>query len=733
MGIVLVLKSVLPVSAAEEQIFVSAVVGAKQENFTISLERLSPINNVITPGNKVVYRLYYEHDLTFAVKIKLKAYWDTTTPIISYVVGSATNAYGNASPVIDTNSGSITWETSMIPPDAGKQYVDFTLVANSFVTNLPTNVEINAQLTEPVNSEIVKDLLIYYYRLPTPPASPSPTPTLSPSPSPGVQEPPEPSPSPFPGGIVGAITKVEIISLNDSSAKIRATLSSQRLVKIIYRPENGQELETIANNFTDQKPIFELSDLRPKTKYYYYFVDAQTGERLTKETFQFITPELGGHAVPGLFSFHVLFKEELVTHWQSDSLDNIKWLVQDLPYTLIVRFDQKQTPITESWVEIWYDQLEAPVIISSYQERLDQLQSELILPVDLVSADVYVYYKLPNGSLLSQSLGKIGIAKPLQIIDQDSNIPLEHVRVEVFAYDESTKTYKKLELPLLFIRSRWDGIVPLTLPTGKYKFEINLPGYQPQTLELSWPLDQTDVPINMKHSGNIFLHIWGQLKGFKGNFEIVFNEDLIPLFKNRQVFNSAVYLTGLLIAVATLLIAAFKTRLPLHLLPEMLRVLLSRRPASNQERILVRDKNRQKPLSDVEVTIVDPDDHEPEQRALTNRNGIVTVQTAHPAVEIFVSKPGYETISSIIVFDSDQEVIDLVAIDDNSLDSKSVLRAAGIFFKAGFELILLTCLLFQILIVINFGWIGLPLFLITLFTNLIWWIYHFAGFPRIRI
>lgn len=720
---------------AEEQVVVSAVVGAKEENFIISLEKLSPASNIITPGTKVVYRLWYEHDLTFEVSVKLKAYWDTDSPIMSYVVGSATNAYGGNSPIIDTNTGTITWQTDMIPPGEGKQYVDFTLIANSYVSNIPKNVEISAQVFEPVSTEVVKDYLIYYYQLPTSPTpmpSPGVSPEITPTPTPVVQ--PTPSPQlPPDSGPEAPITKVEIVSLSDTSAKIRATLSTQRLVKIVYYTDDGQEMVSDVNIFSDQTPTFELNNLNPKTRYYYYFIDDQTGERLTKETFQFITPDPGSEIRPGVFSFHVLFKEELVTHWQSDNISAVKWLVQDLPYTLIVRFDQKQTPIIESWIEIWYDQLDSPVTISSYQERLDQLQAEVVLPQDMVSADVHIYYKLANGGLLSQSLGKLGIAKPLQIIDQDSNIPLEHVWVDVFAYDETTRTYKKLELPLLFTRSRWDGVVPLTLPTGRYKFEISLPGYLPQTLELDWPLDQSDVPINMKRSGNIFLQIYGQLKGFKGNFSMVINDDVMPLFKNRQIFNSAIYLTGLLVAVAMLLITAFKMRIPLHMLPEMFKVFLAKRPQGNQEKILVRDKSTQKPLSEAEVTILDPDDREPEQKALTNRDGIVIIETKHQAVEIFVSKPGFETVSSIIIFDSDQEIIDLVAVDESSIDSDSVINLLSIFLKAGFELVLLTCLLFQILILVNFGWIGLPLFLITLFTNVAWWIYHFSRFPRLRI
>jgi hypothetical protein len=744
-----------PQVEAVDEIAVTGEVEADVSQLSIVIERLSPLDPNITMGDEAEYRLKYSHTLPYPAKLTIRASWNASLPVVSYVVGSATDAYGGSSPTINTGNGTISWVTDTIPVSSGEQFVDFTIIGDAVATEGPLTVTVQGQILVPAVTSAVEDQLFYDYQ---PPATPTPTPTATPTPTPTptpTQTPtPTPTPTATPSLIPGAspqppatpaptssdvsvplITKVEVVALNDISAKIRAFLSAPREMKLVFQDENGQIFQVSHSSSRNNIQIFDLTGLSPNTKYIYWFIDAQTQERLTRESFQFITPTRGSEVIPEIFSFYILYKNQLVSHWQDTTLEIQKhnWLASGLPYTIVIRSDQDTTVIDQSWLEVWYLQEQEPVVMPLQHERLNQLQTPIQVPEDSIGADLYMYYKMPNGSLLSIPLGKIGVAMPMRIVDRRNNNPLEHVQVEVYAFQDATQTYKKLELPEVFTTSGWDGVVPVTLPEGNYQFKLSLPGYDPHTIELQWPFNETNNPIGMQPTGNLLMQLWGQTQGFSSGFNYAVLDAVAPVFKNASIFGTAVYIAGLLIALSVVVMVAIKTRLPIHMLPEFLMVFLRGKATVNQEQILVKDQDTQQPISEVEVIVVDPEDKGAEQRAFTNRYGILTIQTTHAAVEVFLSKDGYAAKSTVIIFDSDVEVIELAATAATGVDAQTVSKTLRVLFRIGVELVLMLNLLFQLIILMNFGWVALPLVGITIFANLVWWIYHSTGHPHLNL
>ena len=109
---------------ANDGIVVTATAPANPQDFQARLELISSGNGSFTQGTELTYRIVYGSYLNTSTGITVQAEWDLgiiqgstipTEDILDYVVGSASNAYNNTTPVVDTVNRTISWTINSIP------------------------------------------------------------------------------------------------------------------------------------------------------------------------------------------------------------------------------------------------------------------------------------------------------------------------------------------------------------------------------------------------------------------------------------------------------------------------------------------------------------------------------------------------------------------------------------------------------------------------------------------
>jgi hypothetical protein len=100
---------------------------------------------------------------------------------LDYVVGSATTAYGETQPVIDTVNRTVTWTVSSFPGQLTNQAVSFHLKTNlNYTASQVVSFTIGAYLSDSETTITATDINRNYQYNPsgiTPTTTPTPTPT----------------------------------------------------------------------------------------------------------------------------------------------------------------------------------------------------------------------------------------------------------------------------------------------------------------------------------------------------------------------------------------------------------------------------------------------------------------------------------------------------------------------------------------------------------------------------
>ena len=300
---------------ANDQIVVTASVLPATTDLTTNITA-SPSGS-ITQNDTISYTLTYESLYSSSTPATLVASWESESSgnpvdLMNYVMGSASDAYGGATPVIDTIAKSITWTITSIPSGVGPQTVTFQLKAAELALQSNAAITVSSQITAPVSTVPSTVSSTYSYTPPEPSPSPTPTATTSPSPTPSSKiacnetctNNSECDTNYCYLGIhrcrslnvvgdatcSGAITAPEtptlaylqtkIISITNSSASMLVQLSKPATLQISYWTENEVASLVSINTVTDIHEI-TLSSLNPDTIYYFTTL-AKAGDETIK-------------------------------------------------------------------------------------------------------------------------------------------------------------------------------------------------------------------------------------------------------------------------------------------------------------------------------------------------------------------------------------------------------------------------------------------------------------------
>lgn len=715
--------SILPNTGS---ISVTGAVEAPASAFSVSLERTAPVDTVITAGDTVSYQLTYNHSLQYSSSMTIVASWSSSTPVLEYVMGSATTAYGGTAPVIDTVNNTITWTTASMPVGLPDQVVSFSLQAGTVVSESALPVTIQAQVTAPTAGTAVSEQLSYQYQPPaTPTPSPTPTPTTvsaatgspAPTPTPTPLATPETSPSATP-----VVSSIRVISVSDSTARVHVFLNSARDITLYYQSESGQLSSILGSD--KQQYFFDITNLLSATTYTFWVTDSHSGARLHTEQFAFTTTSTASRSVDLIESGIISYQGIWVKNWQPTE-DQI--LVSQVPFDVEFVLAVASAPVLKSaWLEFTTttgEMLRFPL----QQTSVSGLRTRLFFQTIQNFEQVSLFARTVDGALIGQQLGTVSLVPPIQIVNSVTGGPVPLAEVVVAVLNPQSETYQVLSLPEGIRTSSSQGIVPLLLAQGDYQLTISVPGYLTQEVTLSWPTPESHrISLEPLHGG-LFGWIYQLPIVFKKAAATISNQ-LVPLLHTESVVQTAEFVASLLAAFVALLLVAVFGGIPLHLLPSFVvaaarsGALFGKLPVDSRD-IIFRDARTGQLLAGVSVSVLDSEEHTQRQQESSRYGKIKIIGSG--VQELFVQKEGYENATTVVVAAGAQTEVLLTPQDDKWSHGLHVLkRLARVTVGYSIELLLGAVVLFELGMVVALGWKAVPLLVIALSASAVWFYYH---------
>ena len=297
------LASRFPISADDAgSVTANVFVPPRASDFQL-LTGINPDNPIYAQNEEIEVQITYGSHLSFEAPMTIVGQWSQGTiegqsypsvDVLDYVVSSATTAYGNTPPIIDTVNRTVTWTISSFPAELADQTVSFHLRTNfNYTASQNVSFTMGAYLTDSRTTVNATDISrIYQYNplgpipsptststptstptpttipvnttTPTPTSSPSTSnPTSTPTPITALTSTPTPTPQAF------AIKTVNIRTISDKSVTIYLITNQQSTCKIAYGTSPNLLNQLTADNSLDLEHEITLAGLRPDTKYFF--------------------------------------------------------------------------------------------------------------------------------------------------------------------------------------------------------------------------------------------------------------------------------------------------------------------------------------------------------------------------------------------------------------------------------------------------------------------------------
>src|SRR5579871_59136 len=291
--------SSFPVSA--DDVAVTASINPQPSDFQLSISSTPDSATTVNQNQNIIFTITYGSHLFYATPMTLVASWGQGTingqgspsvNIADYVVGSASNAYNNTAPVVDTVNRTITWSITSFPSQTTNQTVSFTLQTNTSYTGALT-VTFPATAHLSVSNVTIPDqteTMTYQYNpaiTPSPTPGPTNTPTPGPTATPSISPEPTNTPTPIPQTFP-PVTNVAVETISSTDATVVVTTTTTTSMFLTYG--TSQQFLTLTSDIVRGKQHrFHLTNLHPQTNYYFRANEKTDTENISTELFIFKT------------------------------------------------------------------------------------------------------------------------------------------------------------------------------------------------------------------------------------------------------------------------------------------------------------------------------------------------------------------------------------------------------------------------------------------------------------
>ncbi|MDO8269110.1 MAG: hypothetical protein Q7T54_00375, partial [Candidatus Levybacteria bacterium] len=716
---------------SNDRITVTATVPASPTDFVSLLALSNPENGYLREETTLTYTLNYGSYLTNATSITVQAGWDLgtiqgnntpTESVLSYVVGSASNAHNNTEPVIDTVNRTISWEITSFPANTTGKSVSFKLKTyNDYTGSLLVSFAVNGRVlgpgTQTADSTVTSTYRYSAYITPTP--TPTCVPSACPTPIPSAT----PTPTPVPKATV--IDEIDVRTISSTDATISVTSNNKTKAKVLYGTSKNNLNETLSFPTLLNSHLIKLDELDAQTRYYFRIILTDEYKRvLTSDLYIIDTAAQSVPAEANIDSLIVTSNDVILTD-PLRNLGNIPRIVipQNTPYAFkfaVTNFKNvksiqavlRNNNVLGLSSNIAYASTQGLTITEispgQYIGRLTTNPAggtyELILQISDYS-----------GNISEQLATTITVVDSLRVVSSENNQGIENAKITLFYYNERQKTFELLSSAVTPIKNPTftepDGTTTVVLPEGKYRAEVEVLGYKSKTVEFTISPGSSNYPLIELDSlpPDALTYLKYTLSTINDALDI-FQKFLHALRTSNRFFDLTAFI-GITIMSALLLISSSRRMsVPIRHLPYFaLYHLLSfiKKPTDN---FLVHGKVTAIGVDDViadAIVYICLQTGKILTRVTTNVDGEFFAKiNSENNLKIIVSKKGYRSTTLMVRKGSinDQHKIPLIPREKPQKMSLSALFWYISFLTGSlFESILILTLVIELLFLLEFG------------------------------
>lgn len=492
-----------------DQIAISAAISPPSGDYTAVLST-SDDTNEIPQDTTLTYTITYGSEYDFATPLTIQAEWSEgtiagngvpTVELLEYVPGSASQAYGSTSPIVNLIDRTVTWTIASFPGNTSNQTVTFQLqTTDQYRDSSLVTASVFARIIEPVSTVDSTSTMSYTYAqtvTPSPSPSPSSTPTTSPTPSAS----PNVTPSPTPTVVVEpTFVNYSLQEVLDTRFTLNVLLSSASPLTVRYG-RNPNELTEVQTLSSALQHTVTVTDLLPNTVYFIQLrIPQPDGTEIASELLQFTTTQAGTLPIATTVSI----TSNGIHLWSGSITTNQPFLVpagQTIELALQLENDE-----TVSSIVLQHGHGEQ----NHYLTNLSRTQAgtwsgRLILPTKSEPVELVAVIHTSTGGTLQVPIFVLRVAPAARVLDSISNQPIERARVLIYRQDAVSQLFSQLSAPAHLaenpVLTTNDGQIPLVLSPGVYRLEVSAIGYESSTVTFSTISDTSFPTIRLDPTG----------------------------------------------------------------------------------------------------------------------------------------------------------------------------------------------------------------------------------------
>lgn len=578
---------------SSDSINVTATVAANPTDFDASLALTDPVNGTFSQKTTLTYTLTYGNKLTYPADITIEAAWDlgtiegNSTPTVNsldYVIGSASNAYNNSPPVIDSVNRKINWTISALPGSTTDQTVSFKLKTTSTYTgSLPVTLTVNGRTYGP-GTVTADSTVISSYKY-VDPITPTPTPgsTSSSTSSSGPTSTPTPTHMQTPSAVQKpVISNIQLRTVSSSDAAILVTTNKNATVKISYGTSMKNLTKSVTQNTFLNQHLINLTGLSPAMRYYYKVtVTDSEGNAVTSDLYVLDT------AMPSIPP--QILRNSLILTSNDVVLTDPLGTSATKPVVII----PTNTPYSFKFTVAGYDKIKSIKAIvrndnvlglASFQayasndlveiteiapgEYIGKLQSNLQTGTYRLVIQIQDF----NGNITEENLSTIHTVKPFGVVNTLTKEPIERAKVTFSFYNSRLKLYEKLSSDITPVKnpnySDVDGSISTVLPSGKYRAEISAIGYEDKTVDFDIHPSSPNYPtVELKPLPFSVMTYVRYTTSTASDVLSLFRDYIHTLRKSIRFFDFIAFTVVFLLVFLTTVLASRRFSVPLLRLP----------------------------------------------------------------------------------------------------------------------------------------------------------------------
>ncbi len=735
---------------------VSARVRPTNNSYDLTITNTNPLGQEIYQDTVIDIEVTYESNTAQPYDVVLQSGWDlgridgNDTPsveVVNYFPDSASNAFGNAAPVIDPINKAISWHIGNFSAADGVQTVTYQLKTTSLYRgdkkvffNPYTRVLVDSA---PVGTDVIRALAYIYrdpYREPgsdlTPPSQ--------------IAAPKEVNPTKQnQSGEPSILQNVEINNLGFSGASINAITSKNAKVTLEYGLGAKKLDKKLISLEENKEHTFVLEPLTPETVYFFRLLfEAENGRKSTSDLYTFKTSKVSEMPKIDPDSVILTSGNNILLNSADIKQGTTVVIPTNTAYQINFGVQNPNSPLKDVQIETKNTQV---LGLSTEEKNLANLSSQKtrmvplspgrytgILKSDTTPGEYSLSSNITDfsGNVATSKLITLRVVTPFAILEKGSSKPVERASVKLQIYNSNLKVYEPLtsqNLPFSnIVFSDINGRIFVALNHGKYRAQIKAPGYHTREIEfeidpqttLNYPIFYLErEPFNM-------ISMIGYYKDIILDSLQTTYLDIKSLAASSWIFNLGGFLTLFLLALITYLSFFHKTHFRMrHLWFELRRIILRKDndgPICETIRGFVSDKHTKKPIAPAEIIVIDSSSERVVYKTKTNKDGIFIVDgkdlKGDLDYKLLIIKEGFIPFESSLETKSGFNSCKLMSYEPLTekvkYDFTEILEG---LFNLSFEMLLVLSLILELIFSAVFGLYKVLPFLLITFINIVMW------------